>query len=302
MILNNKPQGGDMHSTQSRFLNLTVRTRTVLLAFIASLPLALTMPAAYAGQYVLEKGKGVEVCEAYGKTLNSLKPTNMRKPFVGIRPINPEFKDFSKPNREDRVLPEDSFIDELNGFLWRRDINPVYFIPVTDWPKWRGTPEQENQAWETFVNDRHRWHFLDYAKVDIDNDGKVEQIALNNRAGVGGILIVLNAQNNGVDEEKTELVMQHPSRKEQGLGEFRKLFPAERLTPIREKYGYTAVEDLLHGGSYDVFMYKGRTYFDLWWHRHPDYKGKHDVEVGGPLRVFTIEDKRTREICTYYWR
>lgn len=150
------------------------------LAGALALFLFLTGPA-HARRFVLEKGKGVEVCEAYGKNLNFMVNAPDALPFSGMRPINPEFTDFSKPGIADNdVSSEDTahFVEEMNHFLWQRDVNPVYYIPVTDWPKWRGMPEQRKKAWKTFSEYRERWHFLDIVKVDIDNDGVVEQVAM----------------------------------------------------------------------------------------------------------------------------
>jgi hypothetical protein len=53
----------------------------------------------WAGEYMLEKGKGVEVCEAYSKNLNSF---NLHSQYVMAceRKINPIFADFKKPEWE----------------------------------------------------------------------------------------------------------------------------------------------------------------------------------------------------------
>ena len=296
-----------MHNITSRFFNQSTRvSRAALLALVTAFPLA--APAAHAGQYVLEKGKGVEVCEAYEKNLNSFKP---RGPFRGNRPINPEFKDFSKPDLKgwvedptpgSRTFPE----EKIDRFLWERDANPVYSYRGGI-AKWRGTPAQYEEAWKRFkflrrgpgiqTADREK-----IGAVDIDNDGTPDNVYLDERGNdLGAPLLVLNADRSDLDYAKTKLVMQHPSRKEQGLGELRKLAPGERATAEAEKFGYTPFEDSLHGASYDVFQYKNRTYFDLWWIRHTDYQGKLDFEVGvgKPLRVFVIENNRTREVCTY---
>ncbi len=49
---------------------------------------------ATAGDYVLMLGKGIEVCEAYLKNLNSFPDD---PPMVCERKVNPEFPEFSKP-------------------------------------------------------------------------------------------------------------------------------------------------------------------------------------------------------------
>ncbi len=262
---------------------------------------------AQAGRYELEKGKGVEVCEAYEKNLNSFKP---RAPFRCDRPISPEFKDFTKPVFKgpeslpvDRVVPG-AVIRKVERFLWERDVNPVYYFPVTEWPKWKGTKEQYDQAWRKYNYNResnymNRWKI---AEVDIDNDGTPETVYRDGQCPSGALLLVVNKDMTDIDRAKTELVMPHPSRKAQGLGEFR---PLEKDAPDYhpdKKFGRTWVEDSLHGAGYDVFRYKNKTYFDLWWFDHPDYQSKSDIEVGKPLSVFVIDNKQTREICTYRYR
>jgi hypothetical protein len=49
---------------------------------------------ATAGEYVLMLGKGIEVCEAYLKNLNSFPDD---PPMVCERKVNPKFQEFSKP-------------------------------------------------------------------------------------------------------------------------------------------------------------------------------------------------------------
>ncbi len=49
---------------------------------------------ATAGDYVLMLGKGIEVCEAYLKNLNSFPDD---PPMVCERKVNPKFSEFSKP-------------------------------------------------------------------------------------------------------------------------------------------------------------------------------------------------------------
>lgn len=262
---------------------------------------------AVAGRYELINGQGVEVCEAYEQNLNYGEP---RGPFQGQRPVNPGSKDFSKPDlkgsyedpspENPRSYPE----KKIDRFLWERDANPVYWYRGGI-AKWRGTTEQYAQAWKLFSMRYAPGHMVasqghKVGQVDIDNDGVPDNIYLNQwGAGAGASLLVLNADRSDLDYEKTRLVMQHPSRKEQGLGDLRKLAPGERATAEAEQFGWTPVEDALRGANYDVFLYKNKAYFDLWWYSHPDYQGKLDLLVGKPLRVFVIENGQTRNICSY---
>lgn len=63
---------------------------------------------AHAGRYELIKGKGVEVCEAYEKNLNSFSPST---PMLCERQVNRDFKDFAKPMWEKLTLDQ---IAEIN--------------------------------------------------------------------------------------------------------------------------------------------------------------------------------------------
>ena len=107
---------------------------TPILFVLAGIALA---DMAHAGHYDLIKSKGMEVCEAYGKNLNSRftyaltgstvtitadKPS--RLPFRCDRPLNPEFKDFSKPEWKSMVrwTPEtDDLLEKIDRFLWERE-------------------------------------------------------------------------------------------------------------------------------------------------------------------------------------
>ncbi len=258
--------------------------------------------AVFAGEYVLIKGKGVEMCEAYGKNVNSMHPPkSLVMPYEQI--LNPEFKDFSKPAWEATFSQE--LFDKINLFLWERDVNPIYRFPVTEYKNWRGTPEQYALAWEHYKGNRQKTLSLGLpvSKVDIDNDGKTENIAydsVNNR-----ILMVLNDDKTEIDLKKTALVLQHPSRKAEGKGE---------LTADGRR-----ISDAMHSVAYDVFIYKQKTYFDLyidlryifvekesmiWGKLQPKEKfmKRKETEPDGILRIFITENQNTQEICTYQFK
>lgn len=71
---------------------------------VMMISLILVLPAmSLAGEYILIKGKGVEVCEEYKKNLESF---NDPQPMMCERKINPDFKDFEKPSWEKVDLEE----------------------------------------------------------------------------------------------------------------------------------------------------------------------------------------------------
>ena len=68
-----------------------LRTRSGLVVGLFWLLIA---DMASAGDYALVVGKGIDVCEAYLKNLNSF-PND--PPMVCERKVNPKFPEFSKP-------------------------------------------------------------------------------------------------------------------------------------------------------------------------------------------------------------
>lgn len=201
--------------------------------FLGMFLVTVATPSVFAGEYQLIKGQGVEVCEAYGKNLNAFKP---KMPITCGRGVHPEFKDFSKPDwkrisETPNPPPDNRVFDKIDRFLWERDANPVYNVVVTQWPNWKGTKEQREQAWQHFLISRktmgQQLTGFYVADLDLEGDGTPEHVYLEQNCGssFGSLLLVLNQDYTDLDYEKTKLVMPHPSRKEVGWGEFRKLAP-----------------------------------------------------------------------------
>lgn len=257
--------------------------------------------SAQAGRYELEKGKGVEVCEAYGKSLAS--PPSATGYLRASHPSFPELSGFSKPKLERLDWQKrGGLMGKVDNFLWERDANPAHYLSEAQRRDWRGTPAQWARARPGYDDYRSHKVSVNYelTRLDIDNDGTVDNVYVDQPAPpYGRLLLVLNADQTDLDYEKTKLVMVHPSRKEQGLGITRPVKKGDwGISPDAISRGYTLVEDSLHYAHYDLFRYKDKVYFDLWWSRHPDYKGKWDEEVGR-LRVYTIDQQQTHEVCSY---
>ena len=260
-----------------------------------------------AGEYVLVKGEGTEVCEAYKKNLNLFKP---RVPME-YRKLNPQMGDFSKPTwvHLDDIrnrIPRDSNLDlHISKFLWDRDVNPAKYFR-DDLSKWRGTKKQLADAYKLFLVLRHeisRWkvpnnHLI--AEIDIDNDGVLEPVYLDSMYGDPTLLLVLKNDYSDIDYEKTKLVMMHPSRKDLGLGYFKPVQKDDRgIPPDYIKRDYVAVDDALRGSLYGIFLFRDKTYFDLWGFPDGyDAPGWHSP-FDNYLRVFISENRKTNEICKY---
>ena len=258
-----------------------------------------------AGEYVLVKGEGIEVCEAYKNNLNSFKP----KWPMSYRKLNPQMHDFSEPQwvHLDDIrnrMPRNSNLDlQISEFLWGRDVNPVGYF-TDDLSKWRGTKQQLADAYKRFLYFRHEIsqrkvpnrHLV--AEVDIDNDGVPEPVYLDSMYNPT-LLLVLETDYSDIDYEKTKLVMMHPSWKDLGLGYFRPVKEGDwGIPPMSIKRGYVPVGGGFSGSIYDVFLFKGKTYFDLW--GFPDYYSPGwRSPLDSFLRVFIAEKGNTQEICKY---
>ncbi len=233
--------------------------------------------AVFAGEYVLIKGKGVEVCEEYGKNLNSLNPPLFRTMYE--RKLNPEFKDFSKPEWEKLYYEHresEKLFPKIDLFVWESDADPSHHNFVRKGKNLRNTQKQRTEAWKRYKADRQALlrPGLPISKVDIDNDGKIENIArdsVNNN-----ILLVLNGDKTDIDLKKTALLLQHQS------------LPVDVEADIY---------DHVH---YDVIIYKNKAYFDLWKDVREE---KRDINsIWGILQVFITENQKTEELCTYNYR
>ena len=276
------------------------RSKMLAAASVAFAVAALTVTPVLAGGYELVKGKGVEVCEAYEKSLNSFQP---KVPMVCGRSVSTQLG-FDKPKWEQ---PEEinlfGAFQDFGEFLWERDVNQgAYF----ERGQWKGTPAQLLEAQKRYQDNRDRiW--VDrpplLADFDIDNDGTTEHVYFEHPClGVhGDLFAVLTPDYEAVDRKKTELVMPHPPFKKLGLGAFRPVKKGDvDASPfyLEQRGGYKPVEDSTRYLHYDFFFLKGKTYFDQWWDSHPDFKGKSDIDAGS-LRVFEATPAGTNEVCNY---
>lgn len=214
-----------------------------------------------ATQYTLLKGKGVEVCEAYAKNLESFHDL---APMLCERKINPILKDFRKPVwQELDIWANRELLKQIDHFL-----NGAQAYSVS-----------HPQAWEEFIKEaiERRHLVITLAHIDIDNDGKAENV-IKYYDGSCPItrtyatpVLVLNKSKNGLDIKKTMHIMQNPSMKISGV-----------VYNPTQTWG---------GTMYDIFLYKSRTYFD-------SFRIDREV-INGLFRVFETEKKHTKEICTY---
>jgi hypothetical protein len=230
------------------------------LTVILSTVIVFTANLSFAGRYELIKGKGVEVCEAYGKNLNSF--SQLPYPMACERKINPEMKYFKKPEWKELDAWENrEMIKNIESFLGNHP---------------RGNPKDNLAQWEDGVKDRVKIRHLriELAQVDIDNDGKNEDVIKNYDGQCGSThlygtpIFVLSDKPAQLDMKKTQYLFQNVGR-----------------TKERPFEGW-------HYAMYDIFLYKGKAFFDMW--------SNFQSETGF-LHVYKTDHNRTDEICAYQY-
>lgn len=260
---NNKSQGGHMDRIPPRHLrhDTTYRRVVVLLAIAVALPLAI--PAAHAGKYELIKGQGVEVCEAYKRNLNSF---GSHWPMNCEREVDPEMAKLglTKPEWHSlEPIKHFNLIVDIDKFL-----QPTAYKPALSKQQ---IADLRTQAKQKSVS-------LLLTDIDINNDGQPEPVLKFSYGcappGSGGWwatpIVVVDVSYQSLDRAKTLPLLQNESSD-------REKYPAGG-------WRYT---------MYDIFLFKGKTYFDRW---------SDSREDTGILRVFSTKIKRTTEICAYEYK
>lgn len=201
-----------------------MRQELFIFAILLALADIALADVAYAGRYEIVKGKGVDVCEAYRKNLNSF---NLHEPMICERQISPEMKDFQKPEWKE--------LDAWENRQLVRKINRFLGIGMAeDW--------ENSLKWD--IEHRHLVMYL--SQIDIDNDGQRENMLKFAEGSCpmtrqyGTSLLVLSEDKKDIDI-KTVPLMQNT-----------KVVPGG---PISEGWEFS---------MYDIFLYRSKIYFDRW--------------------------------------
>lgn len=213
--------------------------------------------AALADSYELVEGKGVAVCEAYKTNLNSFA---YRYPMACERRINPDFNNFKELEwKELNAWENRELIIELTKFIdpgaKSVDVSREFWLRVLK---------------RDIENGQVR---LRVAKVDIDNDGKIETV-LKYQYGACSLahlyatpILVLDETGKHLDKQKTLPLLQNESM--------------DRTRDPAGGWGYS---------MYDVFLYRDEGYFDKWSNVQTDT---------GFLHVYRDKKGQAKEVCTY---
>ncbi len=250
-----------------------------MLVFITPVP-------AVADELVLEKGKGIEVCEAYQKSLQGMSLQDMvcgekadtiyddvlpplRMPLCCEEGISNSTKDFKRPKWERLDLRE-------NKELLRKIIK---LFAMGDQFAEMEIMDLDDNAFKEFAkrtglryNPTYTMDALYKTSADIDNDGKAEKILLYQDAicmythVYSRPLFVLDEAKKQIDLKKTEPLMQNPFGKD-----------------LKSK-----AQDHLYQ-LYQIFFYKSKAYFDKWNMRDKT------------LSVYKQSKGEVKEICKYQY-
>lgn len=183
---------------------------------------------ATAGSYTLVVGKGIEVCEAYFKNLNSFPK---HPPMVCDRPLNPRLTDFSKPAWKE--LDGQEHLDLLKQ-IWRS------FDQLTA-DQFEQSPLKDQWIASIRKSREKKGIGIQRAELDLDLDGTPEPVLHYYELGTcdplnesqfatpyGSLFYILTPDGQSIDFERTRLLL--PSS----------------------------------AGRPDLFLYKGRIFLSKW--------------------------------------
>lgn len=187
--------------------------------------------SAFTDKLVLEKGKGVEVCEAY---IEHIKNLSLQEMVCGEKT---ETETIKRPKWERLELKENKeLFKKIQKFL--SDGDQFAEMKIMD---------DEKQFEELMDNMYTRSDALYKATVNIDNDSKAEKV-LRYSEGLcmeshvyARPLLILDADKNLINPVQTEPLLQNPFGKD--------------IKSKAQNHFYQL---------YDIFSFKNTTYFDKW--------------------------------------
>jgi uncharacterized protein len=266
-------------------------------------------------RFTLTKGKGIPVCDAYLKRLNTTEYDS--PPYCG-RPENDSVKGFALLHRVP-LSPAD--VHDLYPIVWNfmlsanqnnldwSDINLQRQLTQTGQGRLIGPGEKLIQM----DFDRGRAKIWRYdPPIDIDNDGVPDNVEVWEGSalstGVGGahcgedltpqisttslrqpqIAFVISGNNDRLDVPKTEQIFAHPNEGYRFYNKVeRKWVVGSRFRPI--------------GNSIGIFKYQDLYYFDTFFDSWGDLENERqkDINIGNTLGVFLRKDGKTKQVCEY---
>lgn len=287
---------------------LILHSVVAVAALVQSLALGQEHPRRY--EFVLEKGKGTEVCNAYVRRLN--QETFTTYPFCD-RPEDDSVPGFKRLHRE--PLPSSEIVrlfPSVEGLI--RVGNPSEFDrpsrtdpAVPESVGIRKYAQRYAEEEVSFIS-RGLPRFYRFAPpIDIDNDGSADKVIVWKDTGrvCGAVytakpvrtrthMLLLDAHNN-LDVARSRTIFGHP------MGNL--------FTYKDRKSGRQQTLDLSRtfrtvGDTYGTFVYQGKTYFDTFYGGLGDLQNKRvgQTKLGDTLAVFKRENDKTELQCEILWR
>lgn len=247
--------------------------------------------------FILTKGKGVEVCEAYLKRLNK---TWFETLPLCDRPKNTDVPGFEKLDRV-ALTPEEIYPIKyrIRDFIYTGN---QYIHDKADETRPKNKEKEIffiKQGLELQQLGAYRYDH----PIDFDNDQKPDNLLVwkESRFSCGSIheeyglfpqlgqtiVLILEPDSLSVDEQKTKTLIGHPIGgypKPDGKG-----FYDNRFRPV--------------GNSMGIFRFKRITYFDTFFDGWGDFEGRRreDPNIWRTLGVFKREKGQTKQVCEYLW-
>jgi uncharacterized protein len=243
--------------------------------------------------FTLTRGQGQAVCVAYLERLNRSWFPNY--PSCD-RPQDDRVKGFRNvehsPLTPEQVQP---FWASMRSFVW--DGDPDLWKRHEAWLKERGLPprfgDRERQL-EIVRGETSLQVFGFQQPIDLDNDGRADPVVIWREGQCGyfdgalprswtQIPVVLNAQGDGPDVERTRKLVGHP------VDGYR--LPSGQLTRRFRPIGLRM----------SVFWFEGLYYMDAFFDEWGDFANQRrdDPEIGYRLGVFLNQAGTTTQVCEY---
>ncbi len=218
-------------------------------SFLLGLLWVLIADVATAGSYTLVVGKGIEVCEAYFKNLNSFPK---HPPMVCDRPLNPKLTDFSKPKWQPLEFWPNRHL--LRQALRQHPSNLRY----SDEEFERRDPYDK---WEANLQARMAERVMTFwsADLDVDRDGAKET--------------VLRFDTGVPCDPANEYMFAHS-----GGTELFVLTPGDHNLDAEKSGNFNVL-----GGRHEIVLYKGRV-FITGWVGNPGFQGG-ELSITSPAHI-----------------
>lgn len=258
--------------------------------------------------FSLSKGQNENVCKAYLARLNSKIQNEL--PFCG-RPETGEELGFTLQNRIP-LSQQAAFelLQRISGFT--RSKNQDYYdianATETRLNRKPNYPIQFEKIPQYLGKTIKAWTYK--PKVDINNDGKSDDIVVWNGYGTPGsplqgcgfrgnkgypsrasqLPFFVDSKSNRIDVFNTIKTFKHPL-----LG-YRFYDKATKKTIYSKKFRPI-------GTSIGIFQFDGKYYFDTFFDSWGDFNGarRKDSEISFTLGVFLNNNGKTEQVCEYHW-